>query len=63
MGLQALINPEMYPLRTGTGRRKIIIMKVVGQSAADFRNLFFHPPCRYPGMLYIAFHKNIGFIK
>ena len=23
----------------------------------------FYPPCRYPGMLYIAFHKNIGFIK
>ena len=22
-----------------------------------------YPPCRYPGMLYIAFHKNIGFIK
>ena len=23
----------------------------------------FYPPCRSPGMLYIAFHKNIGFIK
>ena len=25
--------------------------------------MILYPPCRYPGMLYIAFHKNIGFIK